>query len=75
MEDDLILPVVWQYTDPYSSPNKSNPNPMPPQTLLMAYKEQSSVKHIVSDSVCFLFGMRGVSYHKPLPKDQVDMMH
>mmetsp|Transcript_36301 Transcript_36301/g.48043 ORF Transcript_36301/g.48043 Transcript_36301/m.48043 type:complete len:689 (+) Transcript_36301:61-2127(+) len=75
IEDHPPLPVLWQYTDPYSPPDKPDPDPMLPQTLLMAYEEEGGVKPVVSDFDCFLFGTRGVSYHEPLPKEQVDTMH
>ena len=75
VEEDTPRAVVWQYTDPYLPPNEPDPDPMMPQTLLMAYEEHGSVKPVVSDFDCFLLGTRGVRFHSPLPDDQVKMVH
>lgn len=74
-EEDMPRAVVWQYTDPYLPPNEPDPDPMMPQTLLMAYEEHGSVKPVVSDFDCFLLGTRGVRFHNPLPDEQVKMVH
>lgn len=74
-EEDSPRAVVWQYTDPYSPPNVPDPDPMMPQTLLMAYEEHGMVKPVVSDFDCFLLGTRGVRFHSHLPEDQVKMVH
>ena len=74
-EEDSPRAVVWQYTDPYLPPNEPDPDPMMPQTLLMAYEEHNSVKPVVSDFDCFLLGTRGVRFHNPLPDEQVKMVH
>ena len=75
VEEDSPRAVVWQYTDPYLPPNEPDPDPMMPQTLLMAYEEHGSVKPVVSDFDCFLLGTRGVRFHNPLPDEQVDVVH
>jgi len=74
-EEDSPRAVVWQYTDPYLPPNEPDPDPMMPQTLLMAYEEHGSVKPVVSDFDCFLLGTRGVRFHNPLPDEQVKLVH
>lgn len=74
-EEDMPRAVVWQYTDPYLPPNEPDPDPMMPQTLLMAYEEHGSVKPVVSDFDCFLLGTRGVRFHNHLPDEQVKMVH
>lgn len=74
-EEDSPRAVVWQYTDPYLPPNEPDPDPMMPQTLLMAYEEHNTVKPVVSDFDCFLLGTRGVRFHNPLPDEQVKMVH
>lgn len=67
--------VVWQYTDPYLPPNEPDPDPMMPQTLLMAYEENGRVMPVVSDFDCFLLGTRGVRFCNPLPDEQVELVH
>ena len=74
-EEDVPRAVVWQYTDPYLSPNEPDPDPMMAQTLLMAYEENGHVKPVVSDFDCFLLGTRGVRFQNPLPDDQVGLVH
>jgi hypothetical protein len=74
-EKDVPRAVVWQYTDPYLSPNEPDPDPMMAQTLLMAYEENGRVKPVVSDFDCFLLGTRGVRFQNPLPDDQVGLVH
>ena len=74
-EDGMPRAVVWQYTDPYLPPNESDPDPMMPQTLLMAYEENGRVMPVVSDFDCFLLGTRGVRFHNPLPEEQVGLVH
>lgn len=66
--------VVWQYTDPYNDPNEPDPDPMLPQTLLMAYEECGRVLPVVSDFDCFLVGTRAVRYTHPLPQAQVELI-
>lgn len=66
--------VVWQYTDPYSPPNEPDPDPMLPQTLLMAYEEHGRVLPVVSDFDCFLVGTRGVQYTTPVPPEQIELL-
>ena len=66
--------VVWQYTDPYQPPTEPDPNPMLPQTLLMAYEEHGRVLPVVSDFDCFLLGTRGVRFRNPLPDEQVELV-
>eukprot|EP00567_Pseudictyota_dubia_P000041 CAMPEP_0197465930 /NCGR_PEP_ID=MMETSP1175-20131217/64791_1 /TAXON_ID=1003142 /ORGANISM="Triceratium dubium, Strain CCMP147" /LENGTH=660 /DNA_ID=CAMNT_0043001957 /DNA_START=1 /DNA_END=1983 /DNA_ORIENTATION=- len=61
--------VVWQYANP-----KEDEGPMDPRTLLLAYEENNKVIPVVSDFDCFLVGTRGVSYKKPLPAEQVEIM-
>ena len=67
--------VVWQYTDPYLPPTEPDPDPMMPQTLLMAYEEHGRVMPVVSDFDGFLLGTRGVRFHNPLPDEQVELVH
>ena len=76
-ECELVSPrvVVWQYTNPYRSSDEPEPDPMMPQTLLMAYEENGRVMPVVSDFDCFLVGTRGVQFRNSLPEDQVDLMH
>jgi hypothetical protein len=74
-EEDTPRAVVWQYTDPYLPPNEPDPDPMMPQTLLMAYEEHGTVKPVVSDFDCFLLGTRGVRFRSNLPDEQVKMVH
>jgi len=74
-EEDMPRAVVWQYTDPYLPPTEPDPDPMMPQTLLMAYEEHGRVMPVVSDFDCFLLGTRGVRFHTPLPEDQVELLH
>jgi hypothetical protein len=74
-EDGMPRAVVWQYTDPYLPPNEPDPDPMMPQTLLMAYEENGRVMPVVSDFDCFLLGTRGVRFHNPLPDEQVGLVH
>lgn len=74
-EDGMPRAVVWQYTDPYLPPNEPDPDPMMPQTLLMAYEENGRVMPVVSDFDCFLLGTRGVRFHNPLPEEQVALVH
>lgn len=62
--------VVWQYANP-----KEGEGPMDPRTLLVSYEEQGRVLPVVSDFDCFLTGTRGVTYEKPLPTEQVDMLN
>jgi 3',5'-cyclic-nucleotide phosphodiesterase len=74
-EDDVPRAVVWQFTDPYLPPNEPDPDPMMPQTLLMAYEENGRVMPVVSDFDCFLLGTRGVRFQNPLPEEQVGLVH
>mmetsp|Transcript_38573 Transcript_38573/g.81128 ORF Transcript_38573/g.81128 Transcript_38573/m.81128 type:complete len:1434 (-) Transcript_38573:177-4478(-) len=74
-EEDTPRAVVWQYTDPYLPPTEPDPDPMMPQTLLMAYEEHGRVMPVVSDFDCFLLGTRGVRFHSPLPDFQVELVH
>ncbi|KAL3821634.1 hypothetical protein ACHAXA_006054 [Cyclostephanos tholiformis] len=74
-EDDVPRAVVWQYTDPYLPPSEPDPDPMMPQTLLMAYEENGRVMPVVSDFDCFLLGTRGVRFQNPLPDEQVELVH
>jgi len=74
-EEDTPRAVVWQYTDPYLPPNEPDPDPMMPQTLLMAYEEHGRVMPVVSDFDCFLLGTRGVRFRTPLPEEQVGLVH
>ncbi|KAL7534355.1 hypothetical protein ACHAWF_004810, partial [Thalassiosira exigua] len=74
-DPDTPRAVVWQYTDPYLPPTEPDPDPMMPQTLLMAYEEHGRVMPVVSDFDCFLLGTRGVRFHSPLPDDQVELVH
>lgn len=74
-EDGMPRAVVWQYTDPYLPPSEPDPDPMMPQTLLMAYEENGRVMPVVSDFDCFLLGTRGVRFHNPLPEEQVGIVH
>ncbi|KAL7539749.1 hypothetical protein ACHAXR_009571 [Thalassiosira sp. AJA248-18] len=74
-EEDMPRAVVWQYTDPYLPPTEPDPDPMMPQTLLMAYEEHGRVMPVVSDFDCFLLGTRGVRFHNPLPEEQVELVH
>lgn len=74
-EEDMPRAVVYQYTDPYLPPTEPDPDPMMPQTLLMAYEEHGRVMPVVSDFDCFLLGTRGVRFHTPLPEDQVELLH
>ena len=74
-DEDSPRAVVWQYTDPYLPPSEPDPDPMMPQTLLVAYEEHGRVMPVVSDFDCFLLGTRGVRFHTPLPQDQVDLVH
>lgn len=73
--EDSPRAVVWQYTDPYLPPSEPDPDPMLPQTLLVAYEEHGRVMPVVSDFDCFLLGTRGVRFHNPLPDEQVRMVH
>jgi hypothetical protein len=43
-DPDSPRAVVWQYTDPYQPPHVPDPDPMLPQTLLMAYEENGRGK-------------------------------
>ena len=74
-DPDSPRAVVWQYTDPYLPPTEPDPDPMMPQTLLMAYEEHGRVMPVVSDFDCFLLGTRGVRFHNPLPEEQVELVH
>ena len=76
IKDDCEEPraVVWQYTDPYLPPSEPDPDPMMPQTLLMAYEEHGRVMPVVSDFDCFMLGTRGVHFRKPLPEEQVKLV-
>lgn len=74
-DPDMPRAVVWQYTDPYLPPTEPDPDPMMPQTLLMAYEEHGRVMPVVSDFDCFLLGTRGVRFHTPIPEDQVEFVH
>ena len=74
INNDKPKAVVWQYTDPYNDPNEPDPDPMLPQTLLMAYEECGRVLPVVSDFDCFLVGTRAVKYTQPLPKPQVELI-
>jgi 3',5'-cyclic-nucleotide phosphodiesterase len=74
-KEDSPRAVVWQYTDPYLPPNEPDPDPMMPQTLLMAYEENGRVMPVVSDFDCFLLGTRGVRFQNHLPKVQVELVH
>ena len=38
-DPDSPRAVVWQYTDPYQPRDQPDPDPMLPQTLLVAYEE------------------------------------
>eukprot|EP00546_Thalassionema_frauenfeldii_P001752 CAMPEP_0178933968 /NCGR_PEP_ID=MMETSP0786-20121207/23601_1 /TAXON_ID=186022 /ORGANISM="Thalassionema frauenfeldii, Strain CCMP 1798" /LENGTH=627 /DNA_ID=CAMNT_0020611697 /DNA_START=380 /DNA_END=2260 /DNA_ORIENTATION=- len=58
-------PVVLQTSDS---------DPLRPQTLVMGYEENSTVKPCVSDFDCFVVGTRGIVYDKPIARDQVDVM-
>ena len=77
IKDDCEEPraVVWQYTDPYLPPSEPDPDPMMPQTLLMAYEEHRRVMPVVSDFDCFMLGTRGVHFRTPLPEEQVKLVH
>lgn len=74
-DEDSPRAVVWQYTDPYSPPTEPDPDPMLPQTLLMAYEENGRVLPVVSDFDCFLLGTRGIRFRNPVPADQVELIH
>lgn len=73
--NDKPRAVVWQYADPYSNPNEPDPDPMLPQTLLMAYEENGRVLPVVSDFDCFLIGTRAVKFCDPIPKDQIELVN
>lgn len=47
---------------------------MDPRYLLIAYEEEGKVKPVVSDFDCFVVGTRRVSFDKPLPDNQVELM-
>jgi len=74
-DEDSPRAVVWQYTDPYSPPTEPDPDPMLPQTLLMAYEENGRVLPVVSDFDCFLLGTRGIRFRNPVSADQVELIH
>ena len=59
------VPVLWQNAggDPKLSLN--------PFELLMAYEEHGRVFPVVSDFDAFLVGSKRISFHKPLPENQV----
>ena len=62
--------VVWQHADP-----KKGHSPMDPRTLVVAYEENKIVLPVVSDFDCFLLGTRGVTFSKPLPHEQIDLVN
>jgi hypothetical protein len=43
-DPDSPRAVVWQYTDPYQPRDQPDPDPMLPQTLLVAYEENGRGK-------------------------------
>jgi hypothetical protein len=45
-DPDSPRAVVWQYTDPYQPRDQPDPDPMLPQTLLVAYEENGRGKHV-----------------------------
>ena len=45
---------------------------MNPFELLMAYEEHNRVFPVVSDFDAFLVGSQRISFHQPLPSDQID---
>mmetsp|Transcript_18044 Transcript_18044/g.27280 ORF Transcript_18044/g.27280 Transcript_18044/m.27280 type:complete len:848 (-) Transcript_18044:86-2629(-) len=48
--------------------------PLRPQTLVVAYEENSVVQPCVSDFDCFIVGTRGIVYDEKLADDQVEVM-
>jgi hypothetical protein len=45
-----------------------------PQSLVIAYEENSTVTPVTSDFDCFTVGTRCVTYDEPLPNEQINLM-
>ena len=57
--------VIWQ---------SDSKDPMNPLNLLMAYEEHEKVVPVVSDFDPFLVGTKRVTFDRPLPKDQIEVL-
>jgi hypothetical protein len=63
-DPDSPRAVVWQYTDPYQPPNVPDPDPMLPQTLLMAYEENGrGMLQVLLRTIAM--------YHLSLPRERI----
>jgi len=60
--------VLWQNANPEAD---SSMNPL---ELLMAYEEHNRVYPVVSDFDAFLVGSQRVSFHRPIPDDQIEVL-
>ena len=53
-DPDSPRAVVWQYTDPYQPRDQPDPDPMLPQTLLVAYEENGRGEIIIHIHVNYM---------------------